>query len=260
MFVFGKIAWLLLQPLSLAFLLIALAGLLRLIGRRILASLFTGLAVIILFITLFTSTGAWSLQQLEARYPRPQPPTTLDCMIVLGGAFDLEVTAGRGGFEMNQSADRFIEAARLARLYPTARVLVSGGDGSFSARYKGDAELASDFFAAMGIDPGRLIRETASRNTEENVSETKALLDKNSLKNCLLITSAYHMPRAKALFDKAGVIVIPWATDYRSSGKLALGLDFTQPTLNSQLTSTAAREWLALAVAHLKGETAGWMP
>jgi uncharacterized SAM-binding protein YcdF (DUF218 family) len=260
MFFAGKIAWLFLQPLSLAFLLIALGLLLRLLGRRVLAFLMTLLSAMILFVALFSSTGAWALQQLEARYPRPAPPAQLGCMIVLGGAFDLEVTAGRGGIEMNQSADRFIEAARLARLYPDAKILVSGGDGSFSGRYKGDGDLAGDFFSGLGIDATRLIRETASRNTEENVSQTKALLDRNGLKDCLLITSAYHMPRAKALFDKAGVTTIPWATDYRSSGSVALGLDFTQPTLNSQLASTAAREWLALAVAHLKGETVGWVP
>jgi uncharacterized SAM-binding protein YcdF (DUF218 family) len=181
-------------------------------------------------------------------------------MIVLGGAFDLEVTAGRGGMEFNQSADRFIEAARLARLHPEAKILVSGGDGSFSGDYKGDAELAGDFFSAMGVDPARVIKDTASRNTEENVSETKTLADQNGLKGCLLITSAYHMPRAKALFDKAGLDVTPWPSDYRSSGKVQLGLDFTQPTLNSQLASTAAREWLALAFAHWRGETATWVP
>jgi uncharacterized SAM-binding protein YcdF (DUF218 family) len=260
MFFAGKIAWLFVQPLSLAFLLVALGLLLRLVGRRVPAFLTTLLSAAILFVTLFTSTGAWALQQLEARYPRPAPPADVGCMIVLGGAFDLEVTAGRGGMEMNQSADRFIEAARLARLYPNAKILVSGGDGSFSGRYKGDADLAGDFFQAMGIDPARLIRETASRNTEENVSETRALIDRNGLKDCLLITSAYHMPRAKALFDRAGMATIPWAADYRSSGLVELGFDFTQPTLNSQLASTAAREWLALTVAHLKGETTGWVP
>jgi uncharacterized SAM-binding protein YcdF (DUF218 family) len=138
--------------------------------------------------------------------------------------------------------------------------LVSGGDGSFSGHYKGDAELAGDFFAALGIDPARVIRETASRNTEENVTGAKTLLDQNGLRDCLLITSAYHMPRAKGMFDKAGVTTVPWVTDYRSSGKVELGFDFTQPTLNSQLASTAAREWMALVVAHLKGETATWMP
>jgi uncharacterized SAM-binding protein YcdF (DUF218 family) len=260
MFFAGKIAWLVVQPLSLAFILIVLASLLRWLGGRFLPFLFTTLAVIILFVALFTATGAWALQVLEARYPRPPLPAAVSCVIVLGGAFDLEVTAGRGGREMNQSADRFIEAARLARLYPEMKILVSGGDGSFSGDYKGDAELAADFFKAMGIDSMRLIRENTSRNTEENVANTKARLNENDLKDCLLITSAYHMPRAKALFDKAGVATVPWATDYRSSGKIGLGFDFTQPTLNTQLTSTAAREWLALAVAHLRGETISWVP
>jgi uncharacterized SAM-binding protein YcdF (DUF218 family) len=260
MFFFGKVAWLFLQPLSLAFFLVVLAGMARWIDRRKLAFLLSSLSVVILFVTLFTSTGAWALQILEARHPRPALPEQVACMIVLGGAFDLEVTAGRGGMEMNQSADRFIEAARLARLYPAAKILVSGGDGSFSGDYKGDADLAGEFFTAMGIESTRIIRENTSRNTAENVSETKALLDKNGLKDCLLITSGYHMPRAKSLFDKAGMTISPWPADYRSSGRVTLGFDFTQPTLNSQLTSTAAREWLALTVAHLKGETDSWVP
>ena len=249
----GKIAWLFLQPLSLAFLLKVAAVIVLLTGRRKLAAALSFCAGSILFVALFTTTGAWSLQVLEARFPRQPLPQSVSCMIVLGGAFDLEVTAGRGGMEMNQSADRFIEAARLARLFPDARILVSGGDGSFSGNYKGDAELAGDFFTAMGIDAGRLIREIASRNTAENVAETKALLRKNSLSDCLLITSAYHMPRAKALFAAQGVTTIAWPTDYRSSGKVMLGLDFTQPTLNSQLASTAAREWLAILSARLSG-------
>jgi uncharacterized SAM-binding protein YcdF (DUF218 family) len=178
-------------------------------------------------------------------------------MIVLGGAFDLEVNAGRGGMEMNQAADRFIEAARLARLYPQSKIVVSGGDGSFSGDYKGDADLSPAYFEAMGIEPSRIIRETASRNTAENVGETKALLETNHLADCLLITSAYHMPRAKALFDQAGVTTVPWASDYRSSGRVALGLDFTQPSLNAQLASTAAREWGAILAARLMGRLPG---
>lgn len=181
-------------------------------------------------------------------------------MIVLGGAFDLEVTAGRGGMEMNQAADRFIEAARLARLYPAAKILVSGGDGSFSGNYKGDADLSGDYFAAMGVDPARIIAEKTSRNTIENVAETKALLDTNNLKNCLLITSAYHMPRATSLFSKEGVGTIPWPSDYRASGRVEFGFDFTQPSLNAALASTAMREWAALLNAHLQGKSERLVP
>jgi uncharacterized SAM-binding protein YcdF (DUF218 family) len=156
--------------------------------------------------------------------------------------------------EMNQAADRFIEAARLARLYPQSKILVSGGDGSFSGNYKGDADLSPAFFEAMGVESSRIIRETASRNTAENVGETKTLLETNHLTDCLLITSAYHMPRAKALFDQVGVTTIPWASDYRSSGQVTLRLDFTQPSLNAALTSTAAREWGAILFSRLRGQ------
>jgi uncharacterized SAM-binding protein YcdF (DUF218 family) len=251
MFVAGKILWLVAQPLSLAFLFKLLAIAALAFGRRWLAFALTSIAATIMFVTLFTSTGAWALQRLEAVYQRPELPQPLACMIVLGGAFDLEVTAGRGGMEMNQSADRFIEAARIARLRPEAKILISGGDGSFSGDYKSDAELAPAFFSAMGVDPARLLSEDASRNTSENVAFTKTVLAREGLSNCLLITSAYHMPRAVSLFDVQGVAVTPWPSDYRASGRVTLGLDFTQPTLNAQLTATALREWLAILRAKM---------
>lgn len=253
MFFFGKALWIVAQPLTLALICQFLAFLTLLTGRRKLAGFLSLLAGTILFVVLFTSLGAWGLQKLEARYPRPELTTPPACMIVLGGAFDLEVTAGRGGMEMNQAADRFIEAARLARLSPRAKILVSGGDGSFSGDYKGDADLSPAYFEAMGIEPARIIREPASRNTAENVAGTKALLETNQLTDCLLITSAYHMPRAKALFDQAGVATVPWPSDYRSSGGVELRLDFTQPSLNAQLASTAAREWGAIWFSRLSG-------
>ena len=255
MFSFGKVFWIAAQPLTLALIVEVLAFLALLTGRRTLAGFLSLLAGTLLFVVLFTSIGAWSLQQLEARYPRLTLTTPPACMIVLGGAFDLEVSAGRGGMEMNQAADRFIEAARLGRLYPQARILVSGGDGSFSGEYKGDADLSPAYFEAMGIAPARIIREPASRNTAENVGETRALLETYHLTDCLLITSAYHMPRAKALFDQAGVTTLPWPTDYRSSGRVELRLDFTQPSLNAQLASTAAREWGAIWFSRLSGQS-----
>jgi uncharacterized SAM-binding protein YcdF (DUF218 family) len=257
MFVAGKVFWIIAQPLTLALIFKILAVLALVLGRRVLAGFLSVVAGTILFVTLFTSAGAWGLQALEARYARAELQAPPACMIVLGGAFDLEVTDGRGGMEMNQAADRFIEAARLARLYPEAKIVVSGGDGSFSGDYKGDADLSPGFFAAMGVDPARVVRETASRNTAENVDETKALLAANHFADCLLITSAYHMPRAKALFDAAGVATRPWPADYRSSGRVTLRLDLTQPSLNAQLASTAAREWGAILAARLMGRPSG---
>src|SRR6218665_1580586 len=119
MFLLSKLFWVFAQPLSLAFLVSLLAAILVFMGWRRLGGISALLAALILFVTLFTSAGAIALQALEARFTRlASEPTDLSCMIVLGGAFDNETNTARGGIELNQAADRFVEALRLARNYP----------------------------------------------------------------------------------------------------------------------------------------------
>lgn len=261
MFYISRLFWLLAQPLSLAFFATALGVAALLFGLRKTGILLTAAASAILFVTLFTSAGDVALQKLEARFAKPdRDPAQVSCMIVLGGAFSSQINTARGGIEMNQSADRFIEALRLALAYPEARILVSGGDGSFSGTYEGDAVAAERFFPAFGVAAERLVRDTTSRNTSENVENTKALLTETGLSNCLLITSAFHMPRSMGLMQKAGLSVTPWPTDFRTDGKTSLGLDLTQPTLNAQQTATAMREWIGLAAYWITGRTSRFFP
>ncbi|KQS81279.1 hypothetical protein ASG25_07300 [Rhizobium sp. Leaf384] len=261
MFLISKIFWLLAQPLSLAFALVLSGCISTAAGFQRLGLVLSGLSTVILCVTLFTTTGSVLLQRLEDRFPRPPAlPADISCLIVLGGAFENEVMATRGGFEFNQAADRFVEALRIARLVPGARILVSGGDGSLSGSFEGDADAAARFFPAFGIPLDRLIREDGSRTTFENAANTKTLLAQKGLSNCLLITSAFHMPRAVGLFRNLDIAVIPWATDYRTTGKASFGLDLTQPALNAQLTTTAVREWIGLLAYALTGRTSTLFP
>ncbi len=257
----SKIFWLAAQPLSLALLLVVfglLAGLLRWKRMRTAANIF---AAVLLFVTLFTSTGSVLLQVLEDRIPRADLPAGgPGCVIMLGGGVEAEVIAARGGFEMNQAGDRFIETLRLAREFPAARILISGGDGSFSGSYEGDAAVATRFFEAFGVPADRLIRETESRTTFENVENTKALLAANGLDRCLLVTSAFHMPRSVGLFRKLDIDVSPWPTDFRTTGQAGLAFDFSQPSTNSQLMTTALREWTGLLAYYLAGRTHALFP
>lgn len=256
MFLVSKVFWLLAQPLSLIFLLLILSLVFGGASFRRLGRFFSGLAATLLFLTLFTSCGAVMLQALENRIARPASlPADLSCIIILGGAFENEVIAGRGGMEFNQAADRFIEGLKLAQTYPAAKILVSGGDGSFSGIYDGDAETSAAFFSTFGIAPERIIRESRSRTTFENADNTRGLLKKNGLSDCALITSAFHMPRSMGLFRKLGIAVTPWPVDYRTSGQLSLGPDFSQPSLNAQLTTTAMREWIGLIAYYISGRT-----
>ena len=261
MFLVSKLFWIFAQPLSLAFLAILIALVVAAAGLRRAGLALSAVGGAILFVTLYTTTGSFVLQGLEARFAKPAAePETMSCMIVLGGAFETEVTTVRGGIEMNQAADRFIEALRLARRFPQAAILVSGGDGSLSGVYEGDAIASERFFETFGIPADRLLGETRSRTTSENVDNSRTILAERGLENCLLITSAFHMPRAVGLFRATGIAVTPWPTDYRTSGKVELGLDFTQPTLNAQQTATAMREWIGLAAYYLAGRIATLYP
>jgi len=96
MFLLSKLFWVFAQPLSIAFLLATLAAALAFVGWRRLSGLSACLAALVLFITLFTTAGAVTLQILEARLERPATePAEVSCMIILGGAFDNEInTAG----------------------------------------------------------------------------------------------------------------------------------------------------------------------
>lgn len=252
-FYLSKIFWFFVQPLNLAIFLL-LAGLLAaLVGRRRFAVTGSALAFFILALSAWTSLGAMMLNPLEQRFPRPPLPAKVDGIVVLGGGFEGAINLARGGYELNAGGDRMVEAAVLARRFPEAKVVVSGGNGELFLDGEGDATTAPRLLGALGVAPERLILESKSRNTYENAVFTKALVTPKPGETWLLVTSAFHMPRAKALFDKAGFPTVPWPVDYRTSGKEGIGLFRDNPADSLQATTTATREWIGLVAYWLSG-------
>jgi uncharacterized SAM-binding protein YcdF (DUF218 family) len=260
-FIFSKLVWIIGQPLSLAFFFGVLAFLVGLFRRRAASLVSIFLSIAILFVALYTSTGAFLVQGLENRFPHPDgDPADLKCMIVLGGGFDSDVDTYRGGYNMNGAGDRFVEVMRLAQKYPQARILVSGGDGSITGDFLGDAVISERMFSAFGIGKDRMVEDKDSRTTFENAINTKQLLDSNGMSHCLLITSGFHMPRSVGIFRKLGIDVVPWVVDYRATGREYLRLDFTQPSLNAGLLATAVREWIGMVSYYALGRTSALYP
>lgn len=252
-FYLSKIFWFFVQPLNLAIFLL-LAGLLAaLVGRRRFALTGSVLAFLILTLSAWTSLGAMMLTPLEQRFPRPPLPAKVDGIVVLGGGFEGAINLARGGYELNAGGDRMVEAAVLARRFPEAKVVVSGGNGELFLDGEGDATTAPRLLGALGVAPERLILESKSRKTYENAVFTKALVTPKPGETWLLVTSAFHMPRAKALFDKAGFPTVPWPVDYRTSGKEGIGLFRDNPADSLQATTTATREWIGLVAYWLSG-------
>lgn len=260
-FTASKLFWLLAQPVSMVLLLVILALPLVWFGRRRLAFGALVLAFTLQGLMGFTNFGFIIIQPLEDRFAVPAPPpANVDAIIMLGGATMARPSTARGITELNDAGDRLVTTIWLARQYPEARIVISGGAGSMFEDGEPEAVTAQRLFLAHGIAPERLVLEDASRNTEENVAFTKTLLGEDASGTTLLVTSAFHMPRSMGIFRKAGIAVVPWPTDYRSPGPQGLALDFANPVHNLNVSTVAIREWIGLVVYSLSGRTREFLP
>src|SRR4051794_37984635 len=163
--------------------------------------------------------GKWLLYPLEVRFPPWDPRRGEPAGIVVLGGIEPNLSAAHGAAVFSVS-DRLIAAVGLARSYPNARIVYSGGNPSLvSDNAARDADFAIPILESFGLGRDRIIMERDSRNTEENAEFSKALAAPKSGEHWLLVTSAYHMPRSIGIFRKAGFPIEPYPVDWRVSGE-----------------------------------------
>lgn len=222
MFIVAKFLAFATQPLAWAALLLLLALLqmsrprqaMRQRGRGLLA-----FALVILLLQGWEPLPDALLRSLENKYPRPAQASlsTFSGVVVLGGALEPSyVMQGNQQPALNSAAERMTMPVALLRQFPQLRLLFTGGDGELFAQGLSEAERAKFFFDSMGVPPQQVTYESASRTTFENATLSARLTGINPAQSWLLVTSAYHMPRAVAAFTKAGWNVTPYAVDFQS--------------------------------------------
>lgn len=255
MFVLGKLIWYLAAPGNLLLLLV-LAGFIALLLRwRRLAAVLIGIVTVASAVLLLTPVAQLALAPLENRFPEPVLPAHIDGMVVLGGAIDVNISQARDQPTVNESAGRIVAAAMLARRYPDARIVLSGGAGW---RERGDeADPTRDLLVSLGVPADRMVLETRSRNTFENATDSFALVHPAPGATWLLITSAFHMPRAVGCFRHAGWTVVPYPVDYRTAPGVRGDYLFIG---RLTLLELAVREWLGLAAYYEAGHTTRLFP
>ena len=253
-FYLSKLFWIVAQPVNLVGFLILIGIVFAFFRFRRLGLFFSSAGFVVLALGVWSSLGAVLLHPLEDRFPRPDPaPAEIAGIIVLGGGFEGAVNLARGGYELNASGDRFVEAAVLARRYPAARVVVTGGTGALMLDGEGDGDTAPRLLTALGVAPERLVMESRSRNTHENALFTRELVRPQPGETWLLVTSAYHMPRSLGLFRKAGFDVVPWPADYQTAGTERLGPAQDNALDSLRNLTLAIREWIGLAAYRATG-------
>ena len=246
-FIASKVGWFVGSPTTL---LILLALIFLLFGRRAAAAL----CLIALLLIGVAPVGPWLVEPLEDRFP--QPPADMAApygIIVLGGAIDDEMSAARGEVTLGDGAERLTQAVILARRYPDARIVYSGGNNELSGARTNEASEGRRLLIALGVDADRIAVETHSRNTDENARFTRDLMRPQAGQRWLLVTSAWHMPRSMGLFRKAGFDVLAAPVDYRSQGGAGDWQFGSSPLRGWRNVEAAAHEWTGLLFYWLSG-------
>ncbi|MDP3700429.1 MAG: YdcF family protein [Hylemonella sp.] len=252
MFVLAKLFAFLTQPLAWVAVLLALGLLLQRWRRASTALLWS--ALVLLLLQGWEPLPDALLRRLEAQHPAP---VKLDLqryagVIVLGGALESSyVWQGHTQPALNGAAERLTAAPPLLQGAPQLKLLFTGGEGELIFKGLTEAERARRFYASLGVDAQRLILESASRTTYENAVLSAALPGVDKTRPWLLLTSAWHMPRSMATFEKAGWNVTPWPADYRAG----LETPWTQYSLaeGAAKWKTALHEVIGLWVYRLSG-------
>jgi uncharacterized SAM-binding protein YcdF (DUF218 family) len=260
MFIFGKLVWAVVQPGNLL-LLFLLAGVLILLlsrGRR--GKVLVALSALGFALFAIAPVGPAMLLALEQRLPRPAVlPERVDGILVLGGAVEPSLSLSYGETVFNSAVARVLAGIALARRHPEAKLALIGGEGGFLPVGLAESRATLGFATEEGIPPERILLEERSRSTHENAVYAKELIRPKPGETWVLVTSAYHMPRAIASFDAVGWAVIPYPVDYKIDPQTGLRANFN--LLDGLSAATlAGKEWAGLLGYRLMGWTRELFP
>ncbi len=133
--------------------------------------------------------------------------------IVLGGFVDYNVKKDKAYF--NEASDRFIETALLYKTGHIGKIIVSAGNGYLAENNFQEASFVKNHLVQLGIPADDIFTDGLSRNTYQNAQYTKKICDSLHLTGpFLLISSAIHLPRAEASFEKQRMNVRPYPCDF----------------------------------------------
>jgi uncharacterized SAM-binding protein YcdF (DUF218 family) len=265
-FYLAKAFWFLLTPSTLIALLISYGAILIWTGWARWGRRFVSFGALLLLIVGLSPLGNALILPLEDRFSRTDldsAPTPTG-FIVLGGAEDRLVGQARKAPTLNEAGERMLEVVALSRKFPDAKIAFTGGDAGIFYKSDTEAEGAATLLVSMGVAPERLILESESRDTYENAeflkTELERLGDLGPGKRWVLITSAFHMPRAMGAFRKAGLDLEAWPVDYRTRGPIDLTRPFDKVSEGLRRVDTASREWVGLLSYWLTGRTDALFP
>ncbi len=257
----SKIVWFVLEPSNLIMSAVLLGAALcwtrfASIGRALVLT--AGGALLVLGLS---PAGNWLILPLETRFPKPALESrAIDGIIILGGAVLERQSTAHDEIALNDAGERILALVELARRYPQAKVVVTGGAGFYAGTTTTEAEVLRTKIGRLGIPAERILFEDRAVNTHENATLSKALAQPRPGETWLLVTSAWHMPRSVGIFRAAGWPVVAYPVDFRTAGREDLWRGFWSVSDGLRRVDVATREWVGLVAYRLTGRSVALLP
>ena len=214
----NKILPIIFSPLGLIIALL-LFGILR---KKILPSLLA-LLLLTLFSLPFVSNQL--IKSLERNYSviSPNELDTADTVVVLSGMLQTIKQDSMIHYEFSGAVDRIFAGINLLKMGKAQKIILTRGKLPWNKGVP-EGDYLAEFVQSQGIDPNRIMLTEIVQNTNDEAKAISKMLPKTS--EVILITSAFHMPRAEKVFQNQNLKIIPYAVDFRSSAKDIDVLDF----------------------------------
>jgi uncharacterized SAM-binding protein YcdF (DUF218 family) len=176
-----------------------------------------------------------------------------DCAIVLGGYMKY-YNSELNTLSFSDAYDRLSEAIMLYHKHKIKYILLSGGSGHL-VNEPSEGVLAKQYLVQYACIPdSAILVDSTSRNTFENIVESKKIITQKKLNTVLLISSAFHLRRSKAICIQQNLPVTLYATDQYSGIKRINPTTTIVPSADAILVwNMLLHEWLGYAVYKIMG-------
>ena len=202
-------------------------------------------------------SGLYLLVKLEGKYKNISSlPKKVDGILILGGPSSASITKKYNQVSFNSHGERLTESIKLIKKYQSAKIIFSGGSGHKNKNFdRSHAYVAKKFYNEMGFKDN-IIYEFESRNTYENIIFSKKIANPKNNEVWLLVTSAFHMPRAINTAKKQKWNMIPYPVDYQTLGdstKYKISILHILNYINT--FNFASHEWVGLISYYILNRT-----
>jgi uncharacterized SAM-binding protein YcdF (DUF218 family) len=174
-----------------------------------------------------------------------------DAIVVLSGMLEINEVGDSTYVEWGDP-DRFFGGLALFKTGKAQKLVFTGGKMPWDKAEKTEGEVLKEYAISNGIPSEKVFVTKDVENTADEAVAVKELISPS--KRIILVTSAFHMYRAKRLFEKKGFVVIPYKEDYKSAGNSTVTvMDFLPSAGNLELTETGIREIIGRIYYIIKG-------